>query len=128
MSEPMSRDEFKAAMMASMTPMQPEEAADLMDREAARKEKQREYARKAYEKKKAKKAEAAADPEAEEPKKEAKKGPEPVVLSAGDADLLSGYIRNCICYAIEEMDCYNTPEMIFKLVHLADRLELKEER
>ena len=126
MSEPMTRDEFKEAMMASMTPMQPEEAADLMDREAARKAKQREYARKAYEKKKAKKAEAAADPE-EEQAEDAPKGPEPVVLSAGDADLLSGFIKNLLCYAIEEYDCYNTTEMIFRLVHLADRMQLKEE-
>ena len=59
--ERLSKEEFISAMQASRVPMQPEEAASVLDKDEARKAKKREYAKRAYEKTKAKKAAQKAD-------------------------------------------------------------------
>lgn len=54
--ERLSKEEFISAMQASRVPMQPEEAASVLDKDEARKAKQREYNRRYAERKKAEKA------------------------------------------------------------------------
>lgn len=121
MSDPLSREEFVEVMKASRIPMVPETAASLLDKDAARK---------AYERKKAaKEAEKAAQAEGPvktEPEETLAVIPEgSFVLTREEAEMLSLYIRDTITWALE-LDRYFTTEAIFQLVHLADRLQLKE--
>lgn len=95
----MTKDEFVQEMKT---------LREAAAKEEAKKAKQREYAKKAYEKKKAEKAEAAADPEG-------------VTLTGAEAAMLSQYIKDTICHALDG-DYYFNEDMIFTLVHLADRL------
>lgn len=104
--------------------------------------KEREYNRRYAEKKKAEKAErvgevaeADADPEDNEPEEGFSRELASVTLSekgltldfAGvklsveEAAMLSLYIKDTICWALE-CDRYFNETMIFELVHLADRL------
>lgn len=128
----MTKEEFVQGMKTLR-----EEAAA---KEAAKKAKQREYNRRYAERKKAEKAEkaeeveeAAADPE--EPEEGFSRELASVTLSenglrldfAGvklsveEAAMLSLYIKDTICYALDG-DFYFNEKMIFDLVHLADRL------
>lgn len=106
MSEALTKEEFVAEMKA---------AREAETKEEARKAKQHEYARKSYEKKKAMKAAK----ETEETLAVITEGS--CMLTAEEGRMLSQYIRDTMCHAIE-MDRYFTEEMIFDLVHLADRL------
>lgn len=114
----MTKEEFVQGMKTLR-----EEAAA---KEAAKKAKQREYNRRYAERKKAEKAEkveeaaeAVADLEGVEP-------PSVVIyngvtLAHDEATMLSQYIRDTICHALDG-DYYFNEDMIFNLVHLADRL------
>lgn len=134
MSEAMTKEEFVQGMKTLR-----EEAAA---KEAAKKAKQREYQRRYSERKKAEKAEkaeeaaeAVADPEDSEPEEGvssklarvtiSEKGLTldfaGVRLSGEEAAMLSLYIKDTICWALE-CDRYFNETMIFDLVHLADRL------
>lgn len=111
----MTKEEFVQGMKTLR-----EEAAA---KEAAKKAKQREYNRRYAEKKKAEKAEAVteavADPEGVEPPRVVIYNG--VTLAHDEAVMLSQYIRDTICHALDG-DYYFNEGMIFTLVHLADRL------
>lgn len=114
----MTKEEFVQGMKTLR-----EEAAA---KEAAKKAKQREYNRRYAEKKKAEKAaetvekaEAVADPEGVELTSVVIYNG--VTLAHDEAVMLSQYIRDTICYALDG-DYYFNEDMIFTLVHLADRL------
>lgn len=130
----MTKDEF----VQGMKTLRQEAAA----KEEARKAKQREYNRRYAEKKKAEKAErvgevaeADADPEDSEPEEDTSMNLASVTLSekglsldfsgvrlsGEEAAMLSLYIKDTICWALE-CDRYFNEDMIFTLVHLADRL------
>lgn len=134
MSEAMTKEEFVQGMKTLR-----EEAAA---KEAAKKAKQREYQRRYSERKKAEKAEkaeeaaeAVADPEDSEPEEGVSSKLASVTisekgltldfagvrLSGEEAAMLSLYIKDTICWALE-CDRYFNEDMIFNLVHLADRL------
>lgn len=116
----MTKEEFAQGMKTLR-----EEAAA---KEAAKKAKQREYQRRYSERKKAEKAEkveevaeAVADPEDSEPEEGFSLALASVTLSGEEAAMLSLYIKDTICWALE-CDRYFNETMIFDLVHLADRL------
>lgn len=116
----MTKEEFVQGMKTLR-----EEAAA---KEAAKKAKQREYNRRYAERKKAEKAEkaeevaeAVADPEDSEPEEGFSLELASVTLSGEEAAMLSLYIKDTICWALE-CDRYFNEDMIFTLVHLADRL------
>ena len=66
-------------------------------------------------------AEAVADPEGSEPEEGFSLALASVTLSGEEAAMLSLYIKDTICWALE-CDRYFNETMIFDLVHLADRL------
>ena len=112
----MTKEEFVQGMKTLR-----EEAAA---KEEARKAKQREYNRMYAQRRKEKAKESAEkveEPAEKVEEAEAVADPEGVELTREEAAMLSQYIKDTICHALDG-DYYFNETMIFDLVHLADRL------